>query len=244
MDSEVLLIRGLFRGRYHWGNFPEELQQTLRGKKVVSFDIPGNGFLNFDRSPKSIEGMVESIRSQRLSKGKVSVVAISMGGMIGLKWAEMYPEEIETLICINTTSKGASPFYQRLLPRNYFRLAVSLFSNPFKRELYIHQMVSNRSVNVNTVNKWACFSKLYPTKKCNFFRQLIAAQKYRASKPRCQVFFISSKKDNLVSYKATRELATLWGLPLIINHHDGHDIPLDNPVWLCEVLRSLISVEV
>ncbi len=77
-----------------------------------------------------------------------------MGGMIGLKWAELYPNEVASLICINTTAKEFSPS-ERLLPNNYLKILMALTSDSFKREKVIYEMVSNQPINLNTVNKWA-----------------------------------------------------------------------------------------
>lgn len=241
MVDQVVLIRGFFRGTYHWGMFDSMLENSLKNKEVISFDVPGNGYLCSYDSPMTIEAMVENIREQRINKGKVNVLAISMGGMIGLKWAEMYPDEIKKLICMNTTSRGVSPFYQRLLPCNYIKLISLLFASSYARERSIYQMVSNKRINERLVSDWAYFGCLFPMRKSNFFRQLIAASKYKASKPRCNVFFISSRKDKLISFKASCALAKVWKVPIIINEEDGHDIALDNPVWLCDVVKNIID---
>ena len=242
MGNELILLRGLFRGQYHWGVFLEYLQKKYPNKIISCLDIPGNGDLFNEKSPNTIIEMVESVRAQRNgnASAKVDIIAISMGGMIGLKWAELYPNEIDTLICINTTAKPFSPFYKRLLPKNYFKILRALFSNAYKRERMIYEMVSNKKVDVEIVKKWASYSLSLPMIKMNFFHQLRAAMTFKPRRPECRLFFISSLKDNLVSNKATRAIAEKWSVPLIINEFDGHDIPLDNPKWLCETLSRLL----
>lgn len=186
--------------------------------------------------------MVESIRSQRNQNSKVDLLAISMGGMIGLKWAELYPGEVESLICINTSVKGFSPFYERLLPQNYLKIALALASGSYRREKIIYSMVSNQKLNIGLVKKWARYDDLHPMKVGNFWRQLSAANKFQVSRPSCRLYFIASEKDKLVSHKATLAMAEAWGAPVIINEVGGHDIAIDNPNWLSQRVVNILNV--
>lgn len=239
MIYEIILLRGLFRGCRHWGDFPTLLQKAFPECIVTCVNIPGNGYLSSKESPDTIEGMVESVRLQRKSNLKVCILAVSMGGMIGLKWAELYPKEIASLICVNTSAKGFSPFYERLLPKNYLKILMALVSNSFKREKLIYEMVSNQPMNLSIVNEWASYSKLYPMTVSNFFRQLYAAYKFSVLRPECDLYFITSEKDQLVSYNATKAISEAWAIPVIINKNDGHDIALDNPRWLLATVEKI-----
>ncbi|MGF1683472.1 alpha/beta fold hydrolase [Photobacterium minamisatsumaniensis] len=239
MSGELILLRGLFRGSYHWGDFPKRLHSTFPEFVVTCIDIPGNGYLSSEVSPTTISGMVESVRKQRSGKGKAYILAVSMGGMIGLKWAELYPEEIESVICVNTSAKGYSPFYERLLPRNYLKIVKALVSRPYNREAVIYQMVSNQPFNLTTVNEWANYNKKYPMNISNFWRQLLAASKFVVARPECDIHFISSENDRLVNTKATKAIASAWNVSVISNEVDGHDIALDNPEWLLSIIGSI-----
>jgi pimeloyl-ACP methyl ester carboxylesterase len=240
MNNDIVLIRGLFRGQYHWGEFAQLLNELLPDQRVIAVDIPGTGSLSGDKSPCSIEGMVESVRFQLASNTQVDIVAISMGGMIALKWAEMYPDQVRRVICINTSSRGISPFYQRLKPANYINIIKALLSGPEKKESIIYSMVSNKPFSQQVIDDWVLLGKLYPTTTMNFLRQLFAAIKFKAKRPNNEILFISSLEDSLVSNSATQSLAQAWDMPIIYNHGDGHDIPLDNPEWLAyKVIRYL-----
>ncbi|MBJ7536883.1 alpha/beta fold hydrolase [Marinomonas transparens] len=241
MASDIILIRGLFRGKYHWGAFPDTLQSFFPNQNVISVDIPGAGDLFFQDSPSSIEGMVESIRSQLNRSKKFNIISISMGGMIALKWAELYPEEVDHLVCINTNAKGFSPFYHRLILKNYVTILRALFSSPHQKERLIYSMVSNKALDVKVIEDWVAINQAHPMRRKNFFRQFSAALKFEAEKPNCKLLFISSRLDRLVSYKATQAIAKKWNETLIENPLDGHDIPLDNPEWLCQQLVKWIK---
>ena len=240
--SEIILVRGLFRGKFHWGRFPELLRQALPDFCVMCYDIPGNGELSEDISPNSIEGMVESLRSQRISTKPVNLLCISMGGMIGIKWAQMYPKEIISLVCINTSAGNSSPIYHRLRPSNYLKILTAIFKSSKGRETTIYNMVANQPLDHKVIAKWVTLSETYPIRKSNFFRQLFAAMTFKATRPQCPIIFLASAKDRLVSVQASKKMAQQWGAPLIINPHDGHDIPLDNPQWVCQQLADIYDV--
>ncbi len=244
MSRSIILIRGLFRGQYHWGDFALHLKETFPSRKVIAVDIPGTGLLFKQVSPSSITGMVESIRKQLPKEQPCDLLAISMGGMIAIKWAEMYPKEVSRVICINTSSRSYSPFYYRLKPVNYIKIFRALFSDAKAKESIIFSMVSNNAFDDRIISDWVRLSIQYPTSSINFLRQLLAAVKFIAKRPPQDILFISSLKDKLVSYEATQALAIAWQMPLIYNSEDGHDIPLDNPQWLCEkVVNYLSNVE-
>ncbi|MDN3628050.1 alpha/beta fold hydrolase [Vibrio lentus] len=239
MTTEIILLRGLFRGSYHWGNFTERLSTIFPDCPISCIDIPGNGYLSSEISPNTISGMVESVRNQRNRQGKVLILAVSMGGMVGLKWAELYPQEVESVICVNTTAKDFSPFYERLLPRNYLRIVKALFSSSLSREGAIYQMVSNQPFNRKTVNEWANHGQKYPISVANFWRQLRAATGFVVSRPQCELHFVASLNDGLVNSNATQAMAKKWGARVIVNEIDGHDVALDNPEWLLKVVGSI-----
>lgn len=241
MGADIVLIRGLFRGKHHWGPFTEKLQTVFPHKKIVAVDIPGCGELSSEMSPCSIEAMVESIRSQLAFEAKVDIISLSMGGMIALKWAEMYPSEVSSVVCINTSAKGFSPFYQRLRPKNYLKILCAFWASPFQREFLIYSLVSNKKMDLDVVSHWAAIGRQHPMKRVNFVRQLLAALKFSVKRPDCRLLFISSIQDGLVSYQATQAMAIRWQVELIKNEQDGHDIPLDNPSWLCEQLQSWLQ---
>lgn len=232
VTTPLVFIRGLFRSQYHWGNFAELLQQRLPKKRMIMLDIPGSGEKCHLSSPTSITEMMLELRLQLGNFDKIDIIALSMGGMIGLKWAENFPYEVNNLICINTSVSSFSPFFQRLKPKNYFSILKALFSTSKERETIIYHMTSNKITNTQVIADWVALDENFPISKFNFVRQLYAASKFSVTKPKCKSLFISSLKDRLVDTKASQAMAKAWDLPLLINYQDGHDIPLDNPNWL------------
>lgn len=234
--ESTVLIRGLFRGKYHWGELPSRLNLLFPQRQFICLDIPGAGTRCREVSPWHIKAMVESLRNQLPPDQRVDLIAISMGGMIALEWAHRYPGQVQSLFCINTTARGSSPFYQRLRPRNYLTICRALCASPERRAELIYAMVANSKPKQIVMSEWVELERRFPMQSGNFFRQLVAAMRFRAVKPQCPVRFVSSRHDPLVSYQATMALARAWHCSLVINEQDGHDIPLDNPDWLCQQL--------
>jgi pimeloyl-ACP methyl ester carboxylesterase len=241
MGADIVLIRGLFRGKHHWGPFTEKLSVAFPHKNISAIDIPGCGELSSEISPCSIEAMVESIRAQRAFEDKVDIISLSMGGMIAIKWAEMYPSEVGSAVCINTSTSGFSPFSQRLLPKNYLKILSAFWARPLQRESLIYSMVSNKKMNIDVISQWVSIERLHPIRRVNVVRQLFAALRFAVKRPNCRLLFISSIQDALVSCQASQAMAIQWKVALINNQLDGHDIPLDNPDWLCKQLLSWLQ---
>jgi pimeloyl-ACP methyl ester carboxylesterase len=237
----IILIRGLLREHGHWGDFPERLAHYLPGYSIECADIPGNGEHNTRLSPASIPGITEALRVDYPTSRRRIIIAISMGGMIGLDWANRYPDEIEQLICINTSARPFSPFYQRLLPRNYLKILQALYTPSAQRERLIYRMVSSLPDNERVIADWISISRSRPIKTVNFFRQLWAAAWFRiSSQPATKLLFFSSQQDALVHPDATQAIAHAWQIPCFIHPTAGHELPLDDPEWLCRHLATAL----
>ncbi|HET8849423.1 MAG TPA: alpha/beta hydrolase, partial [Marinobacter sp.] len=119
-----ILLRGLTRERAHWGDFPDQLRQALPDHRFHTVDLPGTGVHYRDNSPATIAGIREQV-CQRVSHipRPFSLLALSMGGMVALDWAQhAEPGEIQHLVLINTSS-GFSPPWHRMRPGAWPRIA-------------------------------------------------------------------------------------------------------------------------
>ncbi|RYZ66242.1 MAG: alpha/beta hydrolase, partial [Proteobacteria bacterium] len=125
----VLLLRGLIRSQFHWGHFAQHLRSSNSDLNPFFLDFPGTG-LEFRRtSPASIEGIRADIRarfkSERekgiLPSGPWALVAMSMGGMVGIDWVNTHPEDFRKFVLINSSAKNVGGIQERFnlpaLPR-------------------------------------------------------------------------------------------------------------------------------
>nr|MDP2192721.1 alpha/beta hydrolase [Rhodoferax sp.] len=117
-----IFLRGLTRERRPWGGFMGQFQYALSGRRVVALDLPGNGYLHQQCSPLRVQDLVAHCRAQlalRSIEPPYGLLAMSLGAMVAVAWADAYPQEVAANVLINTSTRPFSPFYQRLRPTNY-----------------------------------------------------------------------------------------------------------------------------
>jgi len=114
-----VLLRGLTRECGHWGAFPQQLAERVPPARIVAIDLPGNGTLHHQASPVRVSDMVGPCREQLRAlgvSGPYALLAMSLGAMVAVAWAEAHPDEVERCVMINTSVRPFSPFYHRLRP--------------------------------------------------------------------------------------------------------------------------------
>ena len=238
-----ILLRGLTRETGHWAGFAQALAERC-GEPVLGVDLPGNGDQWQKSSPCDVEAIAQHVRRRAGVAGeRVRVVALSLGAMAALEWCRLDPDAVAGCALINTSTSGLSPFWQRLRPVNYPRVARMLLPGltPLEREQRVLAMTSARpQSHAGVPEAWAALSQAHPVRPSNALRQLWAAARYRppAAPPAVPILLLASQGDRLVSPQCSRSLADHWNLPLRMHPWAGHDLPLDDPEW---VLRELLE---
>jgi len=239
-----ILIRGLLREARHWGGFPRCLLQNFPGACIETPDIPGSGQLHHLTSPASIMEITDVLRQQVIEREKLTLIAISMGGMIAIDWMTRYPDEVGAAVLINTSVRPLSPFYHRLRWTIYPCVLKMIFSSAIKRETDILALTSNRhSQNSIVLECWQQWQQQNPVSIFNAVNQLLAAAKFSiASKPRQPILIITSQADRLVDYHCSLRLARTWTSDYVQHNTAGHDLPLDEPDWLAGIVKRWLKV--
>ena len=247
MNSEKktwIFLRGLTRQKGHWGDFFDHFQHTFPSGKVIALDMAGNGNLNQQISPWTVQDMVAHCRTQ-LDLRKIAppyhVLAMSLGAMVAVQWAHAYPQEIAANVLINTSMRPFSPFYQRLRPAYYAALLklIVLGAKPITWERTILQITSNRA-RVEVLPHWLALREKNPVSSANALRQLVAAARFHAltTPPLNPTLLLASKRDRLVSVECSKALASQWQCPLRLHPGAGHDLPLDDGPWVATQVRD------
>lgn len=238
-----LLLRGLTREAGHWGEFPPQLQAALPGASILTIDLPGNGVLYRQPSPLCITGMLAACQSELARRGvtgPVHVVAMSLGAMVAVAWAQAYPDELAGCVLINGSLRSINPMHQRLRPAVW----LPLLSVPFKRsarerEAVILRLTSHRAPP-EALGEWTRLAEQHPVSTRNALRQLVAAARFRApaSPPAVPMLVLCGGRDALVSPECSLTLARHWNLPVYLHPGAGHDLPLDDGPWVAERIRE------
>lgn len=245
-----VLLRGLVREQRHWQDFPEKLQQYFPDDEIVMHDFSGNGKRYREKSATSISGMVDDVRyalSTEAIETPVTIIALSLGGMVAAEWMSQYPDECAGAVLISTSMKGLNPIHQRLLPAVYPTIIRSLLI-PESRETKegrILKLVSNIAVRDSVrreelISDWVAYAREYPVSSMNGLRQLLAAARFQAPEqaPEMPVLVLRSLADHMVSPECSATLAKHWRATLETHQISGHDIPLDDADWVCRKISA------
>ncbi len=235
-----VLLRGLARETAHWGRFPGALALAL-GDPVVTVDPPGNGTRHAEPAPLNVNAIVDACRNDVFRRGLVlplDLLALSMGAMAAIQWAQRFPREIRRCVAINTSMRPYAPFHQRLRPASYAALIGAMFArDPVERERRVLAVTSARpGAHGSVLDEWAAIARLRPVRRANVVRQLVAAARFRApaARPACGLLMLASVRDVLVDVRCSRGIAHAWCVPLVEHPWGGHDLPLDDPQWVIE----------
>ena len=242
-----ILLRGLTRGSGHWGQFPDLLRAHLPiGDQILTPDLPGNGAACHLRSASRVSDMVAQLRQATgigAASTPVRLIAMSLGAMIATEWAYTHPEEIQACVLINTSMRPFSPFWHRLRPQNYGRIASLLMrrASADEWEQAILEMTSRHpAAPFSTRQAWCQLRAHQPVQTSNALRQLWAAAKYRApnAPPRVPMLILNGQGDRLVHPSCSAQVAKAWQTPILTHPTAGHDLPLDAGPWVAQQIAA------
>jgi pimeloyl-ACP methyl ester carboxylesterase len=246
MSNNFLLLRGLTREAGHWGDFLTKLQQAYPNAQINTLDLAGSGVFYQHPSPCTIAEITEQLRQRAQESGylgqKITLLTISLGGMVAWEWMHRYPNDINKAVLINSSLATVNPFYQRLRWQSYTQLARIVYqSDCYQRELAIVKLISNcAQTHEKIAAEWEKIQQLRPVSRQNALRQIIAAARYAPSleKPTMSLLLLSSLGDRLVSPSCSENISKRWQLPLLTHTWAGHDLCIDDPKWVLEQLRQ------
>jgi len=240
-----VLLRGLTREARHWDDFARRLAGA--GDVVLAVDLPGNGALAGRRSPPRIGAYVDAVRDavhrDASARGPYRVLAMSLGAMVAAAWALGYPDEVAQLALVNTSMRPYGRARERLRAAAWpalARAALHWRADGDDVEALIHALTCNRrDALAADLARWRAIRASAPVGRANALRQLAAAARFRVDGvPRCPVLVVSSAGDRLVDPACSARLARAWRAAHVVHPWAGHDLPHDDPQWLCAVLRA------
>lgn len=237
MVQPLVLLRGLAREQAHWGDFPSELaSQTQR--PVFCQDLPGMGQYHREQSPADMRALAELMlpRLRRRHPGPWHLVAMSLGAMLAVQLAVLAPQQVVSLVLINTSAGALTPFYQRLRWQQYPKVLSAFIAPLRQREQLILQLTSQRWQQPQ-LQCAVDIARHRPVQRLNVLRQLLAASRFRLpTKPQCPLLLLSGAADQLVDPVCSERLADYWQVAHLQHPSAGHDLVLDAPDWLLSQL--------
>jgi pimeloyl-ACP methyl ester carboxylesterase len=235
-----ILLRGLGRSREHWGAFVDRFRAALPAAKVETIDLPGCGARAGERAPLTVAATLAAVRDQA-PRRPLSLLGLSLGGMVAYEWARRHPDELRAVVVINTSLGGLSPPWRRLRLSAAATIAgIVATGDPLARERRVVGLTSGRpDLAEVTARAWAELARRHPVRRAAVLRQLLAAARYRARPLPHQVplLVLAGGGDRLVDPACTRALAAATPGATLREHPDaGHDLPLDDPGWVSDAV--------
>ncbi|MBK8205101.1 MAG: alpha/beta hydrolase [Bdellovibrionales bacterium] len=242
-----VLLRGLMRHSGHWGAFGGKLQQEFPSSKILLLDLPGNGTKWQLSTPTNVNEIIDILREEvhrATGTTPFHFLGMSLGAMVGLKWAQRYPESFRAIIAINPSLKQYSKPWQRLRPQSLFGIMAAIFArDSFDREKAIlHLTSSNKPADLGVIaQSYADFDSQWPLRRNNFFRQMLLASKILLNEPvKVPLTILASENDRLVSSRCSSALAQFLSSRLAVHPTAGHDLVLDDPDWVISEIKSIV----
>ncbi|HTV22289.1 MAG TPA: alpha/beta hydrolase [Polyangiaceae bacterium] len=240
-----LLLRGLAREQRHWYEFRDLFAARMGSDSVVLVDLAGAGSERTTLPRPSVPWLARDVvrRVPALAEPRAadrwSVVGLSLGGMLALELCTMYPLQIEAAVIVNSSSRLTSA-RARLRPDAALRLArAACIRDPVQRELAILGLTSALpdAERLLYARRAAEFARDAPASRWAVALQLLAAGRFRPparARLHARLAFVCSRHDGLVNPRCTRDLAARFGAACEEHPWAGHDLPLDDPAWLCD----------
>lgn len=105
--NTIVFLHGFLENKKMWAEYISLYAEKYR---VIAIDLLGHGdsdCLGYVHSMEDNAEVVNEILTS-LQISKAMIVGHSMGGYVGLAFAELYPEKIQKLVLLNSTSKEDS----------------------------------------------------------------------------------------------------------------------------------------
>jgi pimeloyl-ACP methyl ester carboxylesterase len=243
-----LLLRGLGRERRHWHDFPGLLAAGVAPSQVHLLDLAGAG-TEFRRLPwPSVPWLARDVarRLAALSASEAapwSLIGVSLGGMVALELCRLMSPRIERAVIVNSSSRETAPS-ARLRLSSARQLGTLLGRrSALDRESAVLALTSRlpEGERRRYAVLGAQLAAQAPMSRLAFSSQLAAAARFAPPPPRAvsaRLLFLASRCDTLVNPVCTGDLARLYAAESDEHTWAGHDLALDDPVWLCQrVLR-------
>jgi pimeloyl-ACP methyl ester carboxylesterase len=244
VTHDWLLLRGLVREARHWGGFPDALARATSAR-VLCLDLPGTGREHARPSPDSIDGIVDDLRGRFAAErgdARWGLLAVSLGGMVALRWSSRFPEDFVRVAVCNTSSSDLSSPLERFKPGRWPTIAAAAISRDLvARERRILAMTTN-SPDLDRealARQWATYARECPISRVTLVRQLMAGSRSRApERAEVPTLVLCADGDRLVDSACSKRIAAKLGAELKVHPWAGHDLASDDPEWMLNSLAN------
>jgi pimeloyl-ACP methyl ester carboxylesterase len=246
-----LFLRGLSREKRQWENTGAIFESVVPGAEVVTLDNPGAGTEHKRSTPLTVREMAEDVRSRWLlvrgdSGEPWSILGMSLGGMITMAWASMYPGDFENVVIVNSSAANLSVPWKRLdIQKLPGVIAALRETDRVKRERLMLDMttaIASDAIKNELAERWAGYSLERPMTRVNALRQILAGSRFQApSHIASPTLVLSGASDPFVDPSCPKRLADYLKADLATHPKAGHDLSVDAPEWMAEEVAKWLA---
>ena len=239
--SAIVLLHGFLEDSSMWKDITDVL---VKRHRVIIIDLLGHGktaSLGYVHSMEEMAAVVKKIlNNQRIRK--TTIIGHSMGGYVGLAFAEKYPENLKGLCLMNSTAQADSEERKELRTRaikmaqtNYEALVSMSVSNLFVPEIkkdISQEMKNSKKVALNTSEKgYAACAEGMKIRKDR--QHILKGAPFKK-------LIIVGEKDPVLNYTSIVEEAKRTETPLV-SLPNGHMSHIENKEELLLVITSFLK---
>lgn len=240
--NAIILLHGFLENKKMWKDYVSFFSDQYR---VITIDLLGHGesdCLGYMHSMEDNAGAVHEVL-EYLQIKKATILGHSMGGYVGLAFAELYPESIQKLILLNSTSKEDSTEKKlnrtraiKAVKQNYVNFVSLAIANLFSE--------NNRIRLAGEIEKVKNQALKTPLQGIVASLEGMKIRKDREALLRKNLFpvlLILGKKDPVLNYEESITQIENTTVELI-SFDDGHMSHIENKEELKKVLLEFFKI--
>jgi pimeloyl-ACP methyl ester carboxylesterase len=239
--NAIVLLHGFLENKKMWKEYIDFFSQKYR---IITIDLLGHGesdSLGYVHKTEDNANVVNEVL-EHLKIEKTIILGHSMGGYVGLAFAELYPNKIQKLVLLNSTSKEDSAEKKlnrtraiKAVKQNYINFVSLAIANLFSE--------NNRTRLVAEIEKVKTEALKTPLQGIVASLEGMKIRKDREwllKENRFPVLLILGKKDPVLSYEDSLTQIEDTTVELI-TFDDGHMSHIENKEELQKVLLTFFN---
>ncbi len=239
--NAIVLLHGFLENKKMWKVYVAFFSEKYR---VITIDLLGHGEsdpLGYVHEMEDNANVINEIL-EHLKIEKAIILGHSMGGYVGLAFAELYPQKIQKLVLLNSTSKEDSAEKKlnrtraiKAVKQNYINFVSLAIANLFSE--------NNRTRLAEEIEKAKTEALKTPLQGIIASLEGMKIRKDREwllEQNRFPVLLILGKKDPVLSYEESLLQAENTSVQLV-SFEDGHMSQIENKEELKPVLLEFFN---
>ena len=239
--NAIVLLHGFLENKTMWQEYVDFFSKQYR---VITIDLLGHGESDclgyvhtMEENANAVQEVLNSLKIE-----KAIILGHSMGGYVGLAFAELYPKNIQKLVLLNSTSKEDSAEKKlnrtraiKAVKQNYVSFVSLAIANLFS--------VNNRTRLVNEIEKVKEQALKTPLQGIVASLEGMKIRKDREvllHENRFPVLLVLGKKDPVLNYEDSLSQIEDTTVELI-SFEDGHMSHIENKEELKTILQEFFG---